>query len=88
MLLKLTGSSGAGKTTLAFALTDRLSAGGGARLRRSWRPRPADPRWRCPVFDTIGRTPTESVALVERWAADQRAAQREGRLALGPGWAG
>jgi len=38
------------------------------------------------VIDTTGRTLADSAALVERWAVEQRAAHREGRLALGRGW--
>jgi hypothetical protein len=45
-----------------------------------------DPRWQSPVIDTTGRTLADSAALVEQWAVEQRAAHREGRLALGRGW--
>jgi hypothetical protein len=46
-----------------------------------------DPRWRTPVIDTTGRPLAASAELVARWAAEQRAAHRDGRLALGRGWA-
>ncbi|MEY9907408.1 hypothetical protein ABIA35_003637 [Catenulispora sp. MAP12-49] len=46
-----------------------------------------DPRWQSPVIDTTGRTLEESAESVARWAVEQREAHREGRLALGRGWA-
>ena len=46
-----------------------------------------DPRWETPVFDTTGQPLAQSAAAVARWATEQRAAHREGRLLLGRGWA-
>lgn len=45
-----------------------------------------DPRWATPVFDTTGRSTAECAEAVGRWAVEQRAAFREGRLPLRRGW--
>ncbi|MET7479338.1 hypothetical protein ABZT17_33945 [Streptomyces sp. NPDC005648] len=45
-----------------------------------------DPRWSVQVLDTTGRPIDRSVAAVEAWITDRRAARTAGLLPLGRGW--
>ena len=48
---------------------------------------PGDPRWDVTIIDTTGQPAEQTTLTIQRWIAQARADQANGRLALAPGWA-